>query len=184
LPARIVAKMNSLVDPDTIRALYDASRAGVSIDLIVRGICCLRPGVPGISDRITVRSIVDRFLEHSRIVYFENAHQPELYVGSADWMPRNFFRRIEVLFPVEDGGLRERIQDEILGVLLADNIKARVLAADGSYGPVRLRKGQARRRSQTEFMELALNGDRVTSPRAATKRKYPRVKLAPHPFKS
>ena len=110
LPARIIAKMNSLVDREIIEALYRASQAGVKIDLIVRGICCLRPELKGISDNITVRSIVDRFLEHSRIFYFENACQPEVFVGSADWMPRNFFRRIEIVFPIEDGNLRERIR--------------------------------------------------------------------------
>ena len=99
---------------DIIAALYHASRAGVKIDLIVRGICCLRPGVKGVSENITVRSIVDRFLEHSRIFYFENACQPEIFVGSADWTPRSFFRRIEVVFPIEDGNLRERIRGEML----------------------------------------------------------------------
>src|SRR5262249_5933939 len=109
LPARVIAKMNALVDERTIEALYRASQAGVKVDLIVRGICCLRPGVPGVSENITVRSIIDRFLEHSRIYYFENACQPKIYVASADWMPRNFFRRIETAFPIEDGNLRDRI---------------------------------------------------------------------------
>ena len=103
LPARLIAKMNSLVGREIIEALYAASQAGVDIHLIVRGICCLRPGLKGVSRNIRVRSIVDRFLEHSRIFYFENACQPEVFVGSADWMPRNFFRRIELAFPVEDG---------------------------------------------------------------------------------
>src|SRR5260370_23406874 len=114
LPARIIAKMNSLVDEKAIEALYRASQSGVRIDLIVRGICCLRPGVKGVSDNITVRSIVDRFLEHSRIFYFENACQPEIFLSSADWMPRNFFRRIEIGIPIEDGNLRERLTSEIL----------------------------------------------------------------------
>src|SRR6185295_19963491 len=105
-PARIVAKLNALVDTGVIRALYRASMAGVRIDLIVRGICCLRPGLSGISENIAVHSTVDRFLEHSRIYYFENACQPQLFVSSADWMQRNFFRRIELAFPIEDGGLR------------------------------------------------------------------------------
>src|SRR5205814_3258547 len=114
LPARIIAKMNALVDQKVIEALYRASQAGVKIDLIVRGICCLRPKVKGVSENISVRSIVDRFLEHSRIYYFENALQPEMLIGSADWMPRNFFRRIEIVFPIDDGNLRERVRTEIL----------------------------------------------------------------------
>src|SRR5438094_4558288 len=133
LPAHIVAKMNALVDPEAVEALYQASQAGVKIDLIVRGICCLRPAVPGLRENITVRSIVDRFLEHSRIWYFENACQPEVILGSADWMPRNFFRRIELAFPIEDGILRERLTTEILGLALADNAKARQLKPDGTY---------------------------------------------------
>ena len=127
LPARIIVKMNALVDRQMIEALYEASQAGVKIDLIVRGICCLRPQLEGVSENITVRSVVDRFLEHSRIYYFENAGQPDLFLGSADWMPRNFFRRIEVVFPIEDGNLRERIMSEILAVQLQDNVKARVM---------------------------------------------------------
>jgi polyphosphate kinase len=129
LPARIIAKMNALVDPQIIAALYRASQAGVQIDLIVRGICCLRPRVKGVSDRITVRSIVDRFLEHSRIFYFENACQPEVFAGSADWMPRNFFRRIEVVFPVEDGNLRERIRGELLEIILPGQREGALFAA-------------------------------------------------------
>ena len=113
----------------------------MKIDLIVRGICCLRPGVHGLSENITVRSIVDRFLEHSRIFYFENACQPEVFVGSADWMPRNFFRRIELVFPIEDGVLRERIISEVLAISLADNTKARFLQPDGSYRRAALVKG-------------------------------------------
>jgi polyphosphate kinase len=123
LPARIVAKMNALVDPGVIEVLNQASQAGVKIDLIVRGICCLRPGVAGVSENITVRSIVDRFLEHSRIWYFENACQPEVFLGSADWMPRNLLRRIEVVFPIEDGVLRERVKSELLDLPLSDNLK-------------------------------------------------------------
>ncbi len=112
LPARIVAKMNALCDGEVIEALYRASQAGVKIDLLVRGICSLRPGVRGVSENITVRSIVDRFLEHSRVFYFENAGQPDIFLGSADWMPRNFFRRIEAVFPIEDPALRRRIETE------------------------------------------------------------------------
>lgn len=164
LPARIVAKMNSLVDTDVIEALYRASRAGVEIDLIVRGVCCLRPGVEGMSENIQVRSIIDRFLEHSRVWQFGNGGRPEVYIGSADWMPRNFFKRIEVVFPVEDGVLRERIIEEILARQLADIAKARLLQPDGSYTPAVRKKGGVARRCQTEFMDLA-NGQRVGAPR-------------------
>jgi polyphosphate kinase len=181
LPARVIVKCNSLVEPELIRALYRASQAGVKIDLIVRGICCLRPGVVGVSENITVRSIVDRFLEHSRIYYFENACQPELFVGSADWMPRNLFRRIEVVFPVEDGNLRERLIKEILAVSLADNTKARLLGPDGVYRRAVPHNGDQPRRSQTEFIALATAED--SGPRAAKGRaKYPKVKLAPSPI--
>src|SRR6185295_18574578 len=121
LPARIIAKLNSLADRQIIEALYRASEAGVKIELIVRGICCLRPGMKAISKNITVRSVVDRFLEHSRVYYFENACQPQLFIASADWMQRNFFRRIELAFPIEDGGLRDRVIREVLGVSLRDN---------------------------------------------------------------
>src|SRR5947209_6216101 len=125
--ARIAMKMNALVDGRCIRALYAASRAGVQIDLMVRGICCLRPGLPGVSENIRVFSIVDKFLEHSRISYFQNGEEPEVYLASADWMPRNFRRRVEIMFPIEDPRLESRIVDGILGVALADNVKARVL---------------------------------------------------------
>src|SRR5258707_5851579 len=133
LPARIILKLNSLAERDVIEALYRASEAGVKIDLIVRGICCLRPGIKGVSENITVRSIVDRFLEHSRVYYFENACQPLVFVASADWMQRNFFRRIELAFPIEDGVLRERLIGEILATSLADNTKARILQFDAAY---------------------------------------------------
>ncbi len=133
----IVAKMNALVDGPVIKALYRASQAGVSIDLIVRGICCLRPGVPGVSDNIRVISIVDRFLEHARIFSFENGGKREVYLSSADWMPRNFQRRVEVMFPIEDEGLRDRVFDEILGIALMDNVKSRRLGPDGIYTRVR-----------------------------------------------
>jgi polyphosphate kinase len=132
-PARIIAKMNSLLDKDVISELYEASRAGVQIDLIVRGICTLRPGVRGLSDNIRVRSIVGRFLEHSRIFYFENGGSPEIYLGSADWMPRNLYERVETLFPIRDALLKDRIRNEIIAPYLVDNVKARVLHADGSY---------------------------------------------------
>ena len=132
-PARIVGKMNSLLDKDIVQSLYRASQAGVDIDLIVRGICSLRPGIRGISDHIRVRSIVGRFLEHSRIFYFENGGEPEVYIGSADWMPRNLHERVEVLFPLKNPLLRDRVVQEILAAYLADNVKARFLQKDGRY---------------------------------------------------
>jgi len=150
----------------------------VKIDLIVRGICCLRPGVKGLSENITVRSIIDRFLEHSRIYYFENACQPEVFVGSADWLPRNLFRRIEVVFPVEDGVLRERIINEILAITMADNTRARMLLSDGAYEMV-TKQGKARR-SQFEFITLATGPENGSGKSA--KSKFPRVKVAERPF--
>ncbi|CAN5911344.1 polyphosphate kinase 1 [soil metagenome] len=132
-PARIVAKMNSLVDPKAIEALYAASQAGVEIELLIRGICCLRPGVPEVSENIRVTSIIDKLLEHSRITYFQNGDKPEIYLSSADWMPRNFNRRVELMFPIEDPRLHDRVVKEILGVYLADNVKTRELQADGTY---------------------------------------------------
>ena len=182
LPARIILKLNSLAERQVIEALYRASEAGVKIDLIVRGICCLRPGVRGISENITVRSIVDRFLEHSRIYYFENACQPEVLVGSADWMPRNFFRRIELAFPIEDGVLRERIIHEVLALSLADNAKARFLQPDGTYRRgAPLGDGEP---SRSQFRFIALSGAEGEAPRQAAdaKAKYPQVRLAPSPF--
>jgi len=131
-PARIIAKMNALVDAETIAALYRASQSGVDVDLVVRGICCLRPGVPGVSDRVRVVSIIGRFLEHSRLFYFANGGADEYYVGSADWMPRNFDRRVEAVVPVEDPTLHGRLHS-LLDVCLSDNRQAWDLAADGSY---------------------------------------------------
>jgi len=132
-PARIVAKMNSLVDKDMVGCLYRASQAGVEIDLLVRGMCSLRPGMRGVSHRIRVRSIVGRFLEHSRIFCFENGGEPEVFLGSPDWMSRNLHERVEVLFPLKDRLLRERVLHEILAAYLADNLKARFLQKDGRY---------------------------------------------------
>src|SRR5271169_3091018 len=143
-PAHIIAKMNALLDKNIIMALYRASQAGVKIDLIVRGMCALRPGVRGVSDRISVRSIVGRFLEHSRIYFFANGGQEEVYLGSADWMPRNLYERVEVIFPVKDELLRERVRQEILESYLADNLKSRLLLKDGSY--VRAWQAQGKRR--------------------------------------
>jgi polyphosphate kinase len=131
--ARVIAKMNALVDPEIIRALYEASMAGVKVDLIIRGICCLRPGIKGISDNIQVRSIIGRFLEHTRVFYFHNDGDPNLYCSSADWMPRNLFHRVEACFPIEEKRPRDQIIK--LGLLnyLADNSQAWILQADGSY---------------------------------------------------
>jgi polyphosphate kinase len=132
-PAAIVAKMNALLDRPTVEALYAASQAGVEIDLIVRGMCSLRPEVKGLSERIRVRSIVGRFLEHSRIFSFANGGSEEIYCGSADWMPRNLFERCEVVFPVTQTDLLKRLRNEILAAYLADNTKARLLKPDGDY---------------------------------------------------
>jgi polyphosphate kinase len=162
LPARIIAKMNSLVDPGAIEALYSASQAGVKIDLIVRGICCLRPGVPGVSENIRVVSIIDKYLEHSRISYFQNNDKPEVYLSSADWMPRNFRRRVELMFPVEDPRLQSRVADGILGVSLLDNVKTRELQPDGSYVRVCPGPGEPVVRSQVEFQNLARMPSRAT----------------------
>jgi polyphosphate kinase len=152
---RIIAKMNSLVDPDVIRALYRASQASVRIDLLVRGICCLQPGIPGKSENIRVTSTVDRFLEHARIFFFEAGGKNEVYLSSADWMPRNFVRRIEVMFPIDDPVLRKRIIDEILATQLADNVRARRLLPDGTYQRVVPEKDAPRVRSQERFVALA-----------------------------
>ena len=134
-PAKIIAKMNSIVDKKIIECLYDASAAGVKIELIIRGICCLRPGIPGISDNITVRSIVGRFLEHSRIFYFYNNGEELIYLSSADWMTRNLDKRVELLFPVENPEIRSKVKD-ILMTSLQDTIKAKILGSDGLYSKV------------------------------------------------
>jgi polyphosphate kinase len=144
LPARIIAKMNALLDKNIIMALYRASQAGVEIDLLVRGMCALRPGVRGVSDHIRVRSVVGRFLEHSRIFFFANGGQEEVYLGSADWMPRNLYDRVEVMFPLKDSLLRDRVKHEILDSYLADKLKSRLLQKDGRY--IRAWQGQGRRR--------------------------------------
>jgi polyphosphate kinase len=162
-PARIVAKMNSLQDAKVIRALYHASQNGVQITLIVRGICCLRPGIEGVSDNIRVISIIGRYLEHSRIFYFENGNQPCVYIGSADWMPRNLRRRIEILCPIEDPKLIERIRDEILNICLADNVKARELLPDGSHKRIAVKPGTPKISAQDVLMKLA-NGEQFDIP--------------------
>jgi polyphosphate kinase len=151
---RIVAKMNSLVDPKIIATLYEASRAGVQIDLIVRGMCCLRPGIPGISENIRVISVVGRFLEHSRIYYFHNQGKEEVYIGSADWMPRNLDRRVEAIVPVEDPEIVKDLQ-EILAVMLADNRQAWELQLDGSYIQRHPADGTKEQCAQKILMEMA-----------------------------
>lgn len=131
--ARLIFKMNALEDPEMIKLLYRASQAGVEVDLLVRGLCCLRPGIPGVSDRIRVISIIGRFLEHSRIYYFRNGGDEQVYAGSADLMPRNLNRRVEILFPIENPKLVRRIRDEIIGTYLADTVNAFELRAGGQY---------------------------------------------------
>ncbi len=132
-PAGIVAKLNSLVDASVIRALYRASQAGVPIDLSVRGICCLRPGVSGVSEGIRVSSVVGRFLEHSRVFSFGVGEEEEIFISSADWMPRNFYRRVELMAPIQDEKAREKIRQEILEPIRSDNCRARDLQSDGTY---------------------------------------------------
>jgi polyphosphate kinase len=152
---RIIAKINGLLEPALVQALYRASQAGVVIELICRGICALRPKVPGVSETIRATSIVDRFLEHSRIFYFGNAGDPQVYIGSADWMDRNLSRRVEVVFPVEPADLKQRLIQEILAISLADNCKARELLPDGSYQRVPVAPGAPLVRSQERFLEIA-----------------------------
>ena len=154
-PANLIFKMNGLVDVSLIRILYSASQAGVKVQLIVRGICCLRPGVPGISDNIEVVSIVGRFLEHSRIYYFRNGGEEEIYIGSADLMPRNIDHRVEALFPLEDQHLVQRVRDEVLAVHLADNVKARRMLSNGSY--VRKTAGDGRRKINAQERMLGIH---------------------------
>jgi polyphosphate kinase len=167
---RVIAKLNGLLEPAVVQALYRASQAAVRIDLICRGICSLRPGIAGVSDHVRVISIVDRFLEHSRVFYFGNGGDPQVYIGSADWMDRNLSRRVEVVFPIEQLDLKQRLISEVLATSLADNVKARELLADGSYGRVMPQPGQPRVRSQEKFLELAARGaaqrlaDRTTTP--------------------
>jgi polyphosphate kinase len=152
-PSRIVAKMNALVDRDVIVALYEASQAGVPIHLLVRGVCCLRPGVPKVSETIEVRALVDRFLEHGRVFQFGNGGKDEVYISSADWMPRNFHRRVEAMVPVEDAPLKQRLID-ILQLQLTDNVKAWSLRADGKYERVQPKPGAPLLRSQSKLIEM------------------------------
>ena len=162
--ARIFAKLNSLVDVETIEALYEASAAGVPIDLVIRGICCLRPGQTGVSENIRVRSIVDRFLEHSRIFVFGEGAKSQVFLSSADWMPRNFERRVEVMFPIEDPDLRRRIAEEIIPAYLNDNTRARVLMPDATYVRAAAWHDEAEHRSQ---LDLLAAGTGAATPKSA-----------------
>src|SRR5438093_1081614 len=175
-PARIIAKLNALVDQQIIEKLYEASCADVTIDLVVRGICCLRPKIPGLSENIRVFSIVGRFLEHSRILYFENAGQREVFLSSADWMPRNFFRRVEIAFPVEQPSLRDEIIDEILPKFVHDRVKARELQPDGSYRRLKPEGKEPRAQAQWHFREVSRER---TKKMTASKKKFRADKLIP-----
>ena len=166
--ARMIVKLNSLVDHEVIEKLYEASCAGVKIDLIVRGICCLRPKVPGLSDNIRVISIVGRFLEHSRVYYFANAGDPVVYLASADWMPRNFVRRVEIAFPIEDAALRDEVINEILPNYLNDHVKTRELQPDGTYVRVQPQEGEKPSQVQLHFRERSRRQARSQSENRAT----------------
>jgi len=161
-PARIVAKMNALVEDGVIRALAQASQAGVEIDLIVRGACALRPGVPGFSENIRVRSILGRFLEHHRIWYFENDGAKDVWLASADWMGRNLFRRIEVAFPVRDPAVKKRVIDEGLLLYLADNRDAWLLDASGGWTRARPARRSRTRAAQDELLARLAGQDEET----------------------
>ncbi|PYJ62073.1 MAG: polyphosphate kinase 1 [Verrucomicrobia bacterium] len=175
-PARIVAKLNALVDQEIIEKLYEASCSDVSIDLIVRGICCLRPKIPGLSENIRVISIVGRFLEHSRIHHFENGGDPLVYLSSADWMPRNFFRRIEVAFPIETPALRDQIINDVIPTFLNDRVKARELQPDGTYRRLKPEGPEPSRQAQWQFREVS----RERTKKLSGSKKKPRAdKLVP-----
>jgi polyphosphate kinase len=158
---RVIAKVNGVLEPAMVQALYRASQAGVRIDLICRGICALRPRLPGVCDNIRVISIVDRFLEHSRVFLFGNNGDPQVYIGSADWMDRNLSRRVEVVFPIEQPNLKQRLIQEVMAISLADNSKARELQPDGSWRRITPAAGQIRVRSQERFLELAAQNNVV-----------------------
>lgn len=174
-PAHIVAKMNALLEPSVIEALYQASQAGVQVDLIIRGVSILRPGVKGLSENIRVRSIVGRLLEHSRIFHFDNGGEAETYIGSADWMPRNLFERCEVVFPVRDPAAKARIHNEILPSLLADTTKARLQQSDGTYLRASRVYKDAPAFSSQEFLMLVAEGksDLTAIPGAASQSTAP-----------
>ncbi|MBR1816600.1 MAG: RNA degradosome polyphosphate kinase [Lachnospiraceae bacterium] len=172
--ARIIAKMNALCDPVIIKKLYEASCAGVQIDLIVRGICCLKAGIPDLSENITVRSIVGNFLEHSRIFYFYNGGFEDVYMGSADWMPRNLDKRVEITFPVEDEDLKQRVI-EILNIQLADTLKAHIMQPDGTYEKQDLR-GRDKLEAQVYFCKQAVNANKESKKQVESRTFIPRTK--------
>jgi polyphosphate kinase len=174
-PARIIAKLNSLVDQEIIEKLYEASCADVTIDLIVRGICCLRPKIPDLSENVRVISIVGRFLEHSRIYYFSNDGQPDLFLSSADWMPRNFLRRVELAFPVENPALRDNLINEVLPRFLNDRVKSRELQPDGSYRRLKPEGPETRAQAQWHFRERS----RERAKKLGRKKAPPADKLIP-----
>ncbi|MEM6820518.1 MAG: polyphosphate kinase 1 [Verrucomicrobiota bacterium] len=177
----IFAKMNSLVDAAIIKELYRASQAGVEIELVIRGICCLRPGITGLSETIQVRSIVDQFLEHSRLFYFENNGAFEIYMGSADWMTRNLSRRVEVIFPVEDPKLKKRLLEEIIEVFRNDNVKSRKILSNGLHEAPQTAAGEPRLRAQAEFMEIARNSNSAAN-QVSVKQKQPVLVPAESPI--
>ncbi|MCA9198019.1 MAG: polyphosphate kinase 1 [Planctomycetales bacterium] len=179
-PSRIFAKFNSLVDSRIIEALYRASQAGVPIQMVVRGICCLRPGIKGISENIRVTSIVDRFLEHSRFFVFGPDETAKIYLSSADWMPRNFYRRVEVMFPIEHASLRKTILHELIPAYLSDNVKTRQLNSDGTYSRISPKKGENSFRVQTALFgaELPLKTKKLDSATVPDRKKQKRKKDA------
>ena len=180
-PARIFAKLNSLVDRRTIEALYRASQAGVPIELVIRGICCLRPQIEGLSENIRVISIVDRFLEHSRLMVFGPDEEAQVFLSSADWMPRNFYRRVEVMFPVESEAIKTRILEEVVPAFLKDNVKARLLRSNGIYERATAGEGDPPYRVQEEFLKLhlAMLPDKESASINGKKKKRRKRKVAP-----
>jgi polyphosphate kinase len=176
----IMAKMNALVDKDLIDALYKASQAGVKIHLLIRGICCLKPGIPGVSQNIEVVSVVDRFLEHSRIFYFQAGGEHKIYLSSADWMPRNMDRRIEICWPIENKEVKARLINEILRTSFADTAKGRLLQSDGRYAR-RKPEGQPVR-SQLRFIEIAREGGIQSIPYEVAIRHNPMRKHGQRPI--
>ena len=180
-PARVAVKLNGLLEPAVVRALYRASQAGVPVEICCRGVCALRPGVPGVSETIRVTSVVDRFLEHSRIFYFENGGEPDVYIGSADWMDRNLTRRVEVVFPIEQPDLKQRLIEDVLNTSLKDTVKARELQADGTYRRVTPRSGDTPLRSQSVFLALAAESEKRAVQNPTVDRPKPMAIVTPGP---